>query len=369
MTICWLNPRIRPALLSLLLASCALVAALRVVPLAANRAAATHALQGSTGLASGEGPVFRLDQDLFPHQCGRGRLTSDGVLRLYPYDNEDCQTSVAWLQPLLLAADPRVPWALVPATERDDLQQLSQASLEHLHEMLLRLLHAPFFTDEYMPLIQDLLSTAVQHAAASPGVNQVLNRAAETVERDSIEALFRVFITVLAEKVRADWWHTLSNAVPVLFDSANPKRQAAMTQLLSDVLADSRVRARLSHTLPELLASPQALAVGTALAAETSKALLRDERLPELAGRLISDQRLLGLRPFGADAERLLAALPKAMLRMRHHWDHNPLVTYVLRSQLRGERTFLVLLLNAEQEQKLAAANLPPAPRLKRMIP
>lgn len=361
--------RARSALLSLMLAGAALGAALSVLPLSGDRPAATLALQGSTGIAAGEGPVFLLDEDLFPHQCGKGRLRTDGILSLYPYSGEDCLAGAAWLHPLLLPADPRVPWALVPLNERNHLKRLGAATLEHLYEVLLQTLQAPFFADEYIPPIEDLLSASIKDATASPAVTRALAQAGESLDRERLEALFGGLIPVLAEKIRDNLWRTLGDLLPALFDSSDPAWREAAVQLLGEVLADPRVREHLGQTLPVLLASPQAMAVGTALAAEVGKTLLLDPRLAELTGRLVGDRRFLGLRPFGADAERLLAALPAGLLRMRHRWDHNPLVTYVLRSQIRGERGFLVLLLDAGQERALAGANLPPAPTLKRIVP
>lgn len=361
--------RVRSALLSLLLAASALGAALRVLPPVAPEPTAWHRLQGSTGIASGEGPVFLLDADFFPRQCGRGRLGADGILRLYAYAGDDCRAGVAWLSPRLLPADLRVSWALVPAAERHRLRQLGGATLGHLHEVAWQTLQAPFFVTEYLPQIETLLAAALQQAAASPAVARALAQAGEHFDRARLEALLSGLTPVVEEKIRENRWRALGDLLPVLFDSEDPAWRDTALRVFGEVLADPRVRAHLNQTLPILLTDPQAMAVGQALAVAAGQALFADPRLAELAGRLVSDRRFLGMRPFGRDAQRLLTALPEGLLRMRHRWDHNPLATYVLRDQIRGRRGFLVLLLDAAQEQALAGANLPPAPVLHRMTP
>jgi len=363
----WSNhPGLR-TLASFLLLGGAFTAGVEIMPLpGAYRPSVLYAIHGSTGIAVGDGPVFLLDEDLFPHQCGKGRLGRDGTLALVAYSDPRCRNGVASLRPHLLSADLRVPWALVPADMRLQLRRLASAAIEHVHTLVLRVFHAPFFAQDYTPIIEDMLRTAFKQAWSAPATHQALGRALETFDRAQVNELINGLLPVVSEYARQNLWRTVRSSLSAIIGSGGQEQRDAMGQLMAEVFTDPRVSEHLSRTLPPLLSSHEAVAIGTVLASETGKALLADPRLQNLAARLFTDRRFLRLRPIGVDAERLFAALPTSLLRMRHRRDHNPLTTYVLRAQVRGRPSFLVLLLTPEQEQQLADSNLPPEPTLGR---
>jgi hypothetical protein len=341
-----------------------------VLPLPPGQPTASFSLTGSFGIAPGQGPVFVLDEQLFPLQCGRARLDRNGRLRLYAYAGALCRSATAWRSPLLLPADPRVPWVLVPEPERRQLRQLGEAALSHLQAVLRRAMTAAFFVAEYRPVIEAIVSQALRDAADAPAVTRAVRRFSDSLqERQRLQGLLDGLVPVVGEKARDNLWRTLSGATATLFGSDGPRAREALVPLLDEVLADPRVRSQLAQTLPALLSDPETLALGSALVAAAGQAVAADPRLPQLLERLIGDPRFLGLHPIGADAERLFTRLPASLLRMRHAWDHNPLATYVLRTQVRGQPAFLVLLPDAAQERQLSEAGLPlPAP-LKRTLP
>ncbi len=365
----WIAGRGWSAISSGLLMMAVLIAGFTILPWSLGAPTAIHALQGSTGIAVGEGPVFLLGDELFPHQCGKAQLSSNGVLSLYAYGSKMCRKGVKHLNPHLLPTDLRIPWALIPDGDRHRLQQLGGSVLEHARGVFQRVIHSPFFIEEYAPLMEDVIRTALRRAWTSPAVAKALTRAGSAFGPTQVDSLVDGFIPVLAEKARGSLWRTVSTSLSAVFGSTDQGARAAAAQLVAEVMADPRVREHLAQVVPALLSTPEATAVGTTLASEVGKALLDDPRLLEMAGHLLTDRRFLGLRPFGAEAERLVAAIPEGLLRMRHRRDHNPLATYVLRAQIRGQRSFIVLLLDDKQEQALAGANLPAAPNLRRIVP
>jgi hypothetical protein len=360
------HPGLR-ALFSTLLMGGALAAGMEIMPLpAAYQSPVLYAIRGSTGIAVGKGPVFLLDEALFPHQCGQGRLGRDGTLALVAYTEPRCRVGVANLRPHLLPADLRVPWALVPAEVRLRLHRLGGAALEHLYDLALRVLHAPFFAQDYAPPIEESLQFAFKQAWSAPATRQAIGRALATFDRDQLDKLVSGLLPVFTEHARQNLWRTIRGSLSFLFGTESQEQREVMGQLMAEVFADPRVVEHLDHTLPPLLSSREAVAIGTVLVSEAGKALFADPRLQDLAARLLTDRRFLRLRPIGSAAEELFTSLPPSLLRMRHRRDHNPLATYVLRALVRGRPRFLVLLMTPEQERQLAKSNLPPEPTLGR---
>jgi hypothetical protein len=360
-----LDQRVWLALASVTLLAGALAAGLDILPIPGRvRPTAVYAIHGSTGIPVGYGPVFLLGGDLFPHQCGTGHLGRNGVLTLIAYREPRCRLGIARLHPHLLPIDLRVPWALVPADKRQDLRRLATAAGAHFYLLGQRLIHAPFFVEDYAPVIDEVVRSALRQAWSAPTTRQALTQALDTLDRDQVSAVVDGLLPVLAEHIRQNLWRTLRTAASALFGSEDRRQREALGQLLGEVLADPRVALHLERTVPPLLSSREALAVGTVLADQVGKALVSDPRLQDLMARLVTDRRFLGLRPIGPEAEHLFAALPGGLLRMRFRHDHNPLATYVLRALVRGRSGFLVLMLSEHQEGQLLGSDLPPEPVL-----
>jgi hypothetical protein len=286
---------------------------------------------------------------------------------LVAYHEARCRLGLVSLRPHLLPIDLRVPWALVPSAKRQELRRLASLALAHFYLLGQRLIHAPFFVEDYAPVIDEVVRSALRQAWSAPATRQALTQALDTLDRDQVSAVVDGLLPVLAEHIRQNLWLTLRSATSALLGSEDREQRAALGQLLGEVLADPRVALHLERTVPPLLSSREALAVGTVLADQVGKALVSDPRLQDLAARLVTDRRFLGLQPIGPDAERLFAALPAGLLRMRFRHDHNPLATYVLRALVRGRSGFLVLMLSAGQEGQLMGRDLPPEPVLGRV--
>lgn len=361
----FVHQRMGLAMASALLMTSAMLAGWSIVPVgAAKLPVVRYDLQGSTGIAGGDGPVFLLNDQQFPEQCGRAYLHEGGTLDLVPYRSKNCNiASVEW-RPHLLPADLRVPWALVPPKERAQLQQLGAAAMEHLYRVAARLVHAPFFTRDYLPAIQDILGQAVETAWKAPATRQVLIQELGTL--DPMGQLTEGLLPVVIEHARGNLWRSLRAAVAALTGEVDAEQRQVLTQFVDEVFADPRIHEHLEQRLPPLLSSPQSMTIAVTLARAVGQTLVRDPRAQELVLRLFTDQRFLGLRPLANEAQRWLMAVPEGLMRMRHRRDHNPLTTYVLHAQMRGQPRFLVLLLTPEQERQLAGS-LPPEPLLGKL--
>jgi len=357
------------SLSSLFILGAVIAAAIKIVPMPLGKPSAAYLTQGTVNAHPGKGPVFILDDQLFPHQCGKARLSHLGELALFAYHDEECQTGVMNLRPYLLAVDPRVPWALVPQNEREDLRKLAMRVAERLETVGVQLLYSAFFEQEYAPLLQDIAKNAFHTALLSPAADQVLSRAMDTFDRRQVERILEGLLPIFLEKAKKNLWQTLRGYTESVINGEEKGNQEAMTKLGEEVFADPRVKAHLAETLPPLLTSREISMVGMVLIRETGRAIWDDPRTMQLANRLMADQRLASLQPFSSEAEYLIQVLPLRLLRMRHRLDHNPLATYVLRTLVRGRKGFLVLLLSPEQEKTLTNSQLPAGPALRRMEP
>ncbi|KOR30787.1 hypothetical protein TI04_04090 [Achromatium sp. WMS2] len=364
----WLHSKSAQALASAFLLGLSLMIGANILPLTDKyKVTIAYSIRGSTGIAPGVGPLFSLDKDLFPHQCGKGTLKADGILVLTAYSATDCSYSVGNLRPHLLPVDIRIPWALVPDETREELHRLSVASLEHAQTVALRLFRSPFFTQDYVPKIHEILGSSLRQIWSAPSINQTLLHATESLDQDRANELLQGLMPIVSEHARSNFWRTLRLSMSTLMGSSSRAQQEAVAQLMSEIISDPRLGERLSVTLPPLLASSGTVSIGASVIRETINALLTDPRLQDLALQLFTDRRFLRLRPIGSDAEQLFMTLPYSLLRMRHRLDHNPLVSYVLRELLRGRSSFIVVMLSPEQEQKMSTRNLPPEPTLTRL--
>ncbi len=359
------------ALGSALLLVLVLAATLVILPrFWVSRADLEYQIPGNAGVPPGDGPLFALEADYFPRQCGRARLSGDGVLALNAYQTDSCRAAVRDLRPHLLPADLRVTWGLVPADERVRLQAMGSSAVENLRAAAGNLVKAPFFIEDYLPVIEDILRTSVRQAWNSPATRQALEGAFDSIERGPLEQLVQDLVPVVAEHARKNWWLSLRGAAGLLVGGNDPDQRRAVSQVWADIIADPQVQKQLERHLLPVLSDPQVLAIGTLLANETVRFVLKDRRSEQVAANLARDRALLNFRPIVADLQRLLVALPEGMMRLRRDRDreHNPLTTYVLHAQLRNQSRFLVLLLTAGQERELDG-QLPPEPMLGRVHP
>ena len=363
----WQNHRILMALASLSLMAGVVIAAFNILPHSPDGPDASYVTLGSINAYAGEGPVFILGDDLFPHQCGKAQLTSAGGLDLFAYADPACRNGVTALRPYLLAADLRVPWAVVPKIERKDLGNLAGLVIAQWETLGYQLIHSPFFEQSYTPVIKDILRNAFRQAWISPVTGQALRRAAETFDRRQVDGIIDGILPIFLEKAKKNFWQTLRSYTEAMLSGENKANQEAMARLGAEVFSDPRVHAHLAQALPSLLISREVMIVGAVMAKESGKTIFDDPRTLPLLGRLLTDQHFLSLQPFSVEAEHLLRVLPTRLMRLRHRLDHNPLATYVLRAIVRARRGFLVLLLSPQQEQQLADSDLPPGPALRRI--
>lgn len=364
----WLRIKNMQALASFALLSSSFIIGIKLLPLPdSSRPQVTYTIRGSTGIEAGIGPIFLLDDDLFPHQCGKAKLDVDGSLTLIAYTSLTCSNGVINLHPHLLPSDLRIPWGLVPEDARLQLRKLITASLEHAQTTILRLFRTPFFTQDYLPHIREILSSKFKQLWNTPAIQQTLSHAIETIDREQLSELFKGLLPIISEHARQNLWRTLRISISALIGSNSRSQHEVIGQLIAEIVADPRIAEHLSNTLPTFLANSGIIGIGSTVVSEAMNNLLSDVKLQELALRLFTDRRFLRLRPIGVDAEQLFATLPNSLIRMRYPKDHNPLASYVLRALIRGHQNFLVLLLSPEQEQRLAKRNLPPEPVLLRV--
>lgn len=364
----WLRIQGIQALASFILLTASFTIGIKLLPLAdTSRHQVLYAIRGSTGIESGIGPIFSLDDDLFPHQCGKAKLDRDGALTLIAYTSISCSNKVANLHPHLLPSDIRVTWSLIPEDTRAQLRKLSIDALDNVQTVILRLFRSPFFTQDYLPQIHEILRDALKQIWHAPAIQKTLLQVTETLDREQLSELLSGLLPIVTEHVRQNLWRTMRISISALIGSNNSSQHEAIGQLMTEIVSDPRISEHLSNTLPPLLANSGAIAVSTTVIRKAINNLLTDSKLQELVLHLFTDRRFLRLRPIGTDAEQLFSILPNSLIRMRFPKDHNPLASYVLRALIRGQQNFLVLLLTPEQEQLLAKRNMPPEPVLLRV--
>lgn len=367
------NHRVIMAILSLMLMGLVTVAAFHIFPLLNTPLppAASYNVLGNINANTGEGPIFTLGADFFPHQCGKARFGSSGAatLNLFAYGDEACRIGVTNLRPYLMTADLRVPWAIVPTAERDQLHHLAGVVMDQWEVVGKQLLQSVFFRQYYAPALKEIVHGALRQAWATPATEQVITRAVHNFDRTQLDRIMEGILPIVLEKAKQNLWQTMRSYAAAILGATTNADQEAMLRLAAEVFADPRTREHLTATFPPLLTNRAVVMVAAVMARESFRAILDDPRLMPLLGRLFTDQRFLSLQPFTVEFEQLLRTLPLRLMRLRRRFDHNPLATYILRNLIRGRRGFLVLMLSPEQEQQLAESDLPAGPALRKINP
>lgn len=363
------NHRVVMAILSLGLMALVIFAAFHIFPLLnpPPQLAASYTVLGNINANAGEGPIYTLGTDFFPHQCGKARLSS--TLSLFPYSDPVCRAGITNFRPYLMAADVRVPWAVVPTAERENLRHLAGIVLDQWEVVAKQLFQSAFFRQYYVPTFKELAQNALRQAWTTPATEQVLSRAIHSFDRSQLNNILEGIVPIVLEKAKQNLWQTMRSYAAAILGASTQADQEAVLRLAAEVFADPRIREHLTQTFPPLLTNRAVVMVAAVMARESFRTILDDPRTMPLLGRLLTDQRFLSLQPFTPELEQLIRTMPLRLMRLRRRFDHNPLATYILRNLIRGRRGFLVLMLSPEQEQQLAESDLPSGPALRKINP
>jgi hypothetical protein len=316
-----------------------------------------------------EGPIFIVGPDLFPHQCGKAKVQDIFAVGLTPYADPVCQTALAGGMVLRHhEADLRVPWALIPDSDRQELRKFGRDVMTHLRGSFSSALKSNFFEQEYRPLLADILRVALRRAWGAPASQLALARALRSVDKKLLDQVARGIIPIAIEKAENNFWQALKGYAGILVGERKKPEASALSRIMIDLLQDERVQSHLVETLPLLASSGETASFAAVLGAEMGIALLDDERLLPLLAKLMSDSRILSFddASSGIGGKRITRDLPQRLMRLRHDRDHNPLVAYVVHTLLRARGGFVVLVLSPEQHDSLSRSELPVGIALKR---
>ena len=130
-----------------------------------------------------------------------------------------------------------------------------------------------------------------------------------------------------------------------------PEEQGTpVARALRAIFEDPRVHEQILNTFPEMATDPAVSRFASQFASEIGLALVSDPRVPILLTSLLTDPQLSGdAATMGIKPSFLTRNLPQWLLRYRHPKDHNPLVSYIVRSIVRGDRSAVILVLGAAQ--------------------
>jgi hypothetical protein len=297
-------------------------------------------------------PAFILDDQLFAHQCGRllggGSSKRPSDLRLVPYAGGSCAERAQTSTLVVYNADLRLLWSLLTEAERDSIADTIRETSTWLRDSLRASLTESFFISEYRPLIREILRSGLERTLERRVVRDAFERAAGSLDRPALENLVAGIVPVAIEHFEAGLWTNLQAlAGGWLGGPPSP----GLTNLVSKVLNDPRVRRQLATDLPALAASPGMADAATVTAVEFIGVLLEDPRVPQLIQHLLTDRRITTMGVLGREA--LADGLPQKLLKLRSPTDHNPLSAYVVGLAMHGRSGNLLLMLTPGQYERL----------------
>lgn len=295
-------------------------------------------------------PAFVLDDDLYPHQCGRLFAAPGDRLLLAPYDDRRCRDAAAEATAVVYAADFRLLWTLLTEGERGEISASLRETAYWLRQALESSLTESFFDREYRPMIRDILRGSLERTLQKPSVRAALERGIASVDPQVIDTVVAGIVPVALEKLESSLWANLRSLAGTWLGGGEA---SGLGQVVVGTLSDPRVRSHLNATLPGLLATPGLADAAVLAASEFVGVLIEDPRVPQLIQHLMTDRRIAAAAGLGRNA--IPEGLPRKLLKLRSPTDHNPLSAYVVRMAMRGRAVSVLLLLRPDQYARLSA--------------
>lgn len=323
-----------------------------------GRPPAPAAQYRSVGAKGADMPVFTLDDDGFPLQCGRAEADGEH-LTIHPYASGRAALDMQENTALLMDADLRSLWALLPDRQRDELRVTFGDFVASFRVALRRTLQSPAFEREYRPPLKDILGRALGQAFASSAVRSAWMTALASTDQKALDDLLSTIRPIAVDKAESLLWDTVSGYTINLFEKKGEPDRGVITQVLTETLKDARSQDALAQALPALMDTPEMNAFVAALSTEFAAALFRDERFLPLLSRMVNDVYVVAdadARMVGHAAQSFLHTLPAKFIGLRHSGDHNALAAFVLTTLAKGRQGRFVVLASPRHAQRLTTS-------------
>lgn len=303
-------------------------------------------------------PVFLLEEDGFPLQCGRA--DADGErLAIRPYANGRAPLAAPGTTAILMDADLRSLWTLLPDRQRAELRENFSDFVGTFHEALRKTLRSPAFDHEYRPVLRDILGRAFGRAFASPPVRGAWLAAIAAADPKAVDDLVASLRPVAVDKAETVLWDAVSGFTANLFGKKDGTEQGALTRVLTETLKDPRGQDALARNLPPLIETPEVNALVAVLSTQFANALIEDDRFLPLVSRMVNDAYVVAdgdARMVAQAAQSLLHSLPTKFIGLRHPGDHNALASFVFATLAKGRQARFVVLASPGHIQRLTAS-------------
>lgn len=300
-----------------------------------------------------EAPVFAFDSDLFPRQCGKAVIDSDGNVRIIPYRRAPCLApSETGGIAVLHRAGPQLLWTLIPEAERENIGSHVRHLVGSIGSSISGAVGSRYFERVYRADLADILSDAMRVGWRAPDVQAALTRAVNDVDPAIVDRLVDGVLPIAIEKAESSVWAAVQRLAGSMIGRGGDRPAVSpMTRAIRSIFEDPRVHDQLLDTLPELAGDPKVSVFATRLASAIVLALIDDPRVPVLVMALLTDPQLMP--SVGIDGRMMTHDLPQWLLRYRHPKDHNPLIAFVVASIVRGDGAYVALMLTEEQAAAL----------------
>jgi hypothetical protein len=320
--------------------------------------------------------VFVFEDDFHPRQCGTAQVASDQTLLMAPYTSDKCHASlqnaeVVSLHPVGL----RLLWSLIPEADRADITAEGWDLTQQMTRPFLNVLNSPYFKEHYRDELSRTLQDALRLSWMSPRVQAAWLEIVNSLNPVYTTRLIDHLWPIAVEKTKAGLLNSLTDLGQALLQSRDQPRlvlkdDSLISRILQDLLTDPRSQALLFETLMQVSSDPKVASFVNLFASEILLALMADPHLPALLDSIAMDPLLLSQsQQQGFNFDFLTQTLPRKLLRYRYPRDHNPLVAYLVRSILRGDNTFVVLLMTQEQTAMAAKQGMSPGISLRATTP
>lgn len=347
----------RPLLIasSLAVVALAIYASLSILPLQPPRPDPNFVYRAdnpASALRAGTAPVFIFDQDFFPRQCGKARIAADGKTAIAPYDSDLCRDALrAAARVSVEQASFRLLWSLIPTAERNAIGARGQELASSLGSSFNNAVNSAYFERVYRPEMTDILRQALRRAWDTPHIRAGFSQAMQSVDPALIDRLIDGILPIAFEKAENSLWESLAFMANSMLGKPVPEEQETpVARAIKAIFEDPRVHDQVLNTFPEMATDPAVSRFATQFASEIGLALIADPRVPILLTSLLTDPQLSSdSAEIGINPTFLTRNLPQWLLRYRHPKDHNPLVSYIVRSIVRGDRSTVILALSAAQ--------------------
>ncbi|PWC78818.1 hypothetical protein [Azospirillum sp. TSH64] len=300
-------------------------------------------------------PVFLMQPDHATMRSGTGLLRPDGRVDITLFDPSDPRL-IHGSEALLFNTEFRVLWLLATDEERARLWRGIEEVGRGLRTAMDGILESPEFTGEYRDALQEIGRMAIEEAWRAPSTRATYEEFLRSAEPMLHDTVGRDLKAIAMKQVEPLVWNLIGANVGMALDPFRSQSWdlGPVDQAVDAILREAREAGLVNRAARQLADSWQAKAFLKTFAGNVVDALAHQQRLRDVAGRMVNDPRLGAyLKPVSGPAGDLARLAPDLLFGVQAGADLNALAAHTFQGFLTGRGGPLIVMMSARQREDI----------------